>query len=258
MARDETAIVQLQVRLREDLRRSLEQAAQAKKISLNQEIVDRLEYVRDRQNLLSEVLRLTFGDRLGALLMALGFVMDTAGRFTRSPSWNPFRKDWTDQPDLYDHAIQAAVALLEAARPTGAIPVYKLGDREPGPWLAGELIDAIRGKNPEFPCLEQAEEIKRLLGPIADRLGGEKSPQPVNPYLLAIAVMQATSDVDIWSKNQELPLPAGPIISILEKHLKEFLRNDWQLRQLQREVDNEGQHRPSAAEELAAELKRRA
>ena len=59
--RDRTAIVQLKVRMREPLRAHLEKAAAARGISLNSEIVDRLERSADRLGLLEEILVLAYG-----------------------------------------------------------------------------------------------------------------------------------------------------------------------------------------------------
>src|SRR5215510_5341617 len=98
-ARDAPTI-HLQVRLREDLRAFLEHSAKARWISLNQEIVDRLEYVRDRKDLLAEVLRLTFGERLAGVLLAIGFGMRDAIDGFRDRDQSP--ESWIDDRETWD------------------------------------------------------------------------------------------------------------------------------------------------------------
>lgn len=69
--RKKTAIVQLKVRMREPLRAHLEKAAAARGISLNSEIVDRLERSMDRSVLLEDVLGLAYGRETGKIMAAI-------------------------------------------------------------------------------------------------------------------------------------------------------------------------------------------
>ena len=119
MARDETAIVQLQVRLREDLRRALEQSAKTRRVSLNQEIVDRLEHTRDRKGLFREILELSYGPRLGGLLMVLAVGMMGAGHreAARQAGWPLHDPDWLNNPVAFEAAASVAISLLLAFRP---------------------------------------------------------------------------------------------------------------------------------------------
>ena len=64
--RSKTAIIQIKVRMREPLRAHLEQAAKRRGVSLNNEIVDRLETSRERVGLLEEVLAIAYGPVWGA------------------------------------------------------------------------------------------------------------------------------------------------------------------------------------------------
>jgi hypothetical protein len=184
--RDKTATVGIMLRVREDLRLTLEQAAKARRVSLNQEIVDRLEYVRGRTSLLPEALELAFGTRLAGLLMVLGFAMDAAARhdLPAGSVWRPF-PDWTDQPARFDHAVRAAARLLDAARPRGAIPDRLAnGEEDPAVRVVEELLAALRGDNPAFPLKQDLlETIKALLGPTATQMAeaGRKKAQPRRP-----------------------------------------------------------------------------
>jgi hypothetical protein len=114
MARDETAIVQLQVRLREDLRREIDETARARGVSLNAEIVGRLEHTRDRTGLVMEVLTLAFGRKAASILVLIGAIMHAEG-MVRSGI------DWADDPDAYKAALDEAMAALTALR-SGEMP----------------------------------------------------------------------------------------------------------------------------------------
>lgn len=69
--RDKKAVVQLKVRMREPLRAKLEKAATQKGVSLNSEIVERLERTCEREGLLEEVLTLTCGPEFAKVFTEL-------------------------------------------------------------------------------------------------------------------------------------------------------------------------------------------
>jgi hypothetical protein len=260
--------IQIGVQVTPDVKARLDVASEGNHRSLSREAEFRLERSFDHQDLLTEALTLAYGRRMAGILMALGFVMDAAARLTQPNTWNPFRKDWTDKPDLFDHAVRAATTLLDAARPEGAIPERKPGERDPGSWLANQLILALRGDNPECQ-LEVADDIKRLLGPIAERMAKEKSEEPArtemavtpahNPFSLAINVCRAAQGLDDFSRNRHpgsSALPAEPVAEILERYLANFLLPDWQ--QKRGDEDKYYWSHGSAPEDvLAAELMRR-
>jgi hypothetical protein len=129
MARDDAAIVQLQVRLREDLRRSLEEAAKANGRSLNGEIIGRLEHTRDRQGLLPEVLELAFGRRMAGVLLALGYTMSLAATIAgRDPTR---RDDWSEEYYAWRSATEAAGILLQLWQPQEIAAAPDVAGREP-------------------------------------------------------------------------------------------------------------------------------
>lgn len=66
--RSKKAVVQLGVRMREPLRAQLTKAAKAKGISLNAEIVDRLERSTTNMGLVEEILSLLFGPTTAKIL----------------------------------------------------------------------------------------------------------------------------------------------------------------------------------------------
>ena len=195
MAEDTSAIVGVTLRIREDLRRSLEEAAKARRVSLNQEIIDRLEYVRDRRSLLAEVLRLTFGDRLAGLLLAIGLAMSGVvygfRRLSSDARNVQSHESWIDDHVFFDDAAQAALVILAAAQPERAELRHNRQDAGIG-WLkAYQVLDAM-GDHPHIPSHPSAREIgaiKDLLGPVADRMSWPtKDPN----YSLTAAIKELT------------------------------------------------------------------
>lgn len=171
--RDPSDTIPLMLRIREDLRQELEQSARAKRVSLNQECIDRLSYVRDRKGLLAEVMRLSFGERMAGLLLALGLAMSRVAyghRRLRDRGQSP--PEWIDDPTIFNEMVQAANMLLHAARPTG-------GEARPtrvGRHYAREVIATMGGKARPMPALmptlpaKEVEAIQELLGPVAQRM----------------------------------------------------------------------------------------
>lgn len=163
MARDDTANVHLQVRLREDLRRSLEQAAKARHVSLNQEIVDRLDYVRDRLGLLHEIFELAYGERVAGILMMLGRVMRVAGDKGKEGDWTP---------EDFDDAAKAGSVLLQALRSGATVPASAADVPE---MLALNMLRGLADPNyrDRFAPDTELDKIRSLLAPIVARWGGE-------------------------------------------------------------------------------------
>lgn len=254
MARNESHTVHLQVRIREDLRQHLEQSAKGRRVSLNQEIVDRLEHVRDRTGLLTEVLKLAHGQRMAGILTALGLVMGIAGRLSARTSLKP--REWTDDPELFENAFRAAVSLLEAARPEGAIP-DPTGEEDHGLEVVDNLLANIAGEECVLPLAEEAETIKQLLGPVAtrmveaDRRRREAEDVAYNAAYVARAVLCAADEIreiktdEMQEPDTEIP---NKLIEVIARHLTDFMIPGWYDR---RPIEGE----PTAA---VADLKRRA
>jgi DNA end-binding protein Ku len=165
-----------------ELKRRLDTAADQSGRSQSQEAEFRLERSFDHQDLLSEALTLAYGRKFAGIIMALGFVMDGAARSRQ------MTKDWTQEPESFERAAQAAYTLLTAARPQATPPNPTSSD--PGWSFTNDFIEAIRGHKPDYPAMEQAANIKRLLGPIAERMTPEFD--HTNPNRLAAAQPGAT------------------------------------------------------------------
>ena len=67
--RKKTDRVQLPIRMRESLRAQIEKAAKEKDVSINTEVVMRLDRSFERQGLLQEVMTLAYGEEWAAMLM---------------------------------------------------------------------------------------------------------------------------------------------------------------------------------------------
>jgi hypothetical protein len=180
MARE--ANVHLQVRLREDLRQHLAQAARARRVSLNQEIVDRLEYTRERRGLLREVLELTYGPSLGGLLMVLAIGLMGAGHreAARQAGWPLHDPEWLNNPVAFDAAAAVACGLLFAFRPrheAGDAELDKEGQALASGMLAS-ILESVRhapdlpteGLYSNPPPSHDAKIAHALLGPLVERL----------------------------------------------------------------------------------------
>src|SRR5262245_22215123 len=110
--RAETDVVNITLRVPESLRQHLEESARARHVSLNTELNDRLEHVRDRQGLLMETMTLAYGTELASILMLVGAVMAVTGQLEAG-------RDWTAHPGAYGEAEREANRVLEALRPEG-------------------------------------------------------------------------------------------------------------------------------------------
>src|SRR5262245_10005748 len=175
MARDETALVQLQVRMREDLRRSLADAALARMIPLNTVIVERLAYTRDRANLLSEVLRIAYGDRIAGVLMVLGPLMRLAGTTKKDA-------DWMADADVYERVEKAVMAAFEYLGPGKGPPTAKEAEDEPSMLAWEVLIGLVSPVVPDYmESRADLEAVRTMLAPVVERWRLAALPVPDEP-----------------------------------------------------------------------------
>jgi hypothetical protein len=171
--RDKTSLVQLKIRMRESLRARLEEEASFRGVSINAEAIDRLAYTFDRGDLLTQVVTLAFGERLGGLLIALGLAMAAAAATAPPEQGRRILQgaDWTSDPTAYDAAVFAATVLLDCGRPKN------LGNSAPFTEFAflavEELIAALNGKEGDLVLGHRvrANAIRSLIGPVAERMG---------------------------------------------------------------------------------------
>jgi hypothetical protein len=128
--RSRGAVVQLKARMREPLRARLEAAAKRRRVSLNAELVDRLERSFAKDD--------AFGGLVianAARLMAAAFLQGGQHQaHAHHPHWRP--ADWIHSSACYDAAARAVVRVLNSMRPINLPPPGRLVDEWPS--LRGE------------------------------------------------------------------------------------------------------------------------
>jgi len=122
---------QLKVRIEPELRRQIEEAAHARGVSLNREIVDRLaksfsDYISDDR--LAQGGFAQYG-AAGAPLQLAAEAMWLAG--TQAAAYSG-ASNWFDDPYAYDQATKAASGVLQAFRPEGDVGVPRQHRRAKG------------------------------------------------------------------------------------------------------------------------------
>jgi hypothetical protein len=111
LAERETDQVGLTLRLREGLRRRLEQSAAAREVSLNHEVNRRIEESFEHEARVEAV----FGsEETYALARAIGSVIEAVASPGEPGAW---RRD----PVRFDTAVRAVNAVLESCRPSAAM-----------------------------------------------------------------------------------------------------------------------------------------
>ena len=114
--RSRDAVVQLKARMREPLRARLEVAAKWRGVSLNAELVDRLERSFAKDD--------AFGGLVianAARLMAAAFLQGGQHEaHAHYPHWRP--ADWINSSACYDAAVRAVVRALKSVRPINLPP----------------------------------------------------------------------------------------------------------------------------------------
>jgi hypothetical protein len=168
--------VPLSVRISPELRDQMEKAAQQSERSLTQETELRLQlsFAADRH--LMDALALAFGEPLSALLLLIGRVMNTTGRSAGFSATNTLEgaEDWVSNGFAYDQAVEAANAILEAARPEGdAASSAFLSGLDLGVGMAMPYLTAVADPNAGITANLQRigrETRERLGDEVADRI----------------------------------------------------------------------------------------
>lgn len=145
----------LTLRVRDQTKRSLEYHANANQRSLSEEAEARLEISFGSEKVLHEALELAYGKQLAGLFLLLTRAMDEAGGIAAvygnlaKTGWSPGipPAPWLQEPYAFDQVAKAAVAILEAIRPSGDPSPPKVQDRitreylaDLGPICAGTIV----------------------------------------------------------------------------------------------------------------------
>ncbi len=152
--------VKLGLRVTPEMKRRLDTAAAKSGRSQSQEVEHRLERTFDRQDLLLEVLTLSFPGKLPGLLLALGLLMDRAARTAYGPGG-----DWTSDSRAYAKALDAADYLLLLADPD-RVERLSVEDFDDNMKLVAGFVADLKGDG--SPDFQHIDTVKRLLGPVAD------------------------------------------------------------------------------------------
>jgi hypothetical protein len=147
--RHQAMTVQFKVRMKEPLRADLEEAARLRGVSMNAEIVARLEQSFEQKQRLEDV----FGGMVVYRLMrVIAAIMDSAGSMAllykpAADSGDAREARWTADPYAYDQALQAGVHALEALRPPddpeAPQGLGRFGAEDVGKRIAQKMLDAL-------------------------------------------------------------------------------------------------------------------
>ena len=116
--RKKTATVQLKVRMKEALRARIEKAAKASRVSMNSEILERLEQSFQIENRFG-------GSHLIEVIETIATVMRSTGRHAEFYETGKLTSEgkWLTMPYPYDQSVKAAASILEHYRPPEKIVV---------------------------------------------------------------------------------------------------------------------------------------
>jgi hypothetical protein len=124
--RDDAATVQLKIRMKEPLRAAIEEDAEARGVTMNAAIIDRLEqsFREDaRSRDLREALALALGADVAALTLAIGLaIRDVVNWASLPPDTNLF-----SDPFIFEQAAAALSTVVESVRPPGDAAVLPGG-----------------------------------------------------------------------------------------------------------------------------------
>jgi Arc-like DNA binding domain len=179
--RKDTQTVQLGLRVKEWMRAALEESARERGVSMNAEIVRRLEQTFH----LDEQIETAFGDATTYEMMrAVAAAMRAAGGRARWLEGHPVTYPWTASAYAYQESVQAAIGVLDALRPPGEVsppaPQPKPAPRKIdlarsglGNLIAEDIVSTLRDEDPP----DELEEARRALRRVADRLRREEQNQ---------------------------------------------------------------------------------
>lgn len=118
--RKQSATVDLKLRVKEPLRADIERDARRRGISMNAEMVRRLEQTTQRAEWLG-------GRRVTSILETVATAMRAVGEHGAFMATSKLHKEgaWLDHPYAFDQATKAAITILENHRPKGEIVMPK-------------------------------------------------------------------------------------------------------------------------------------
>lgn len=183
-ARDQAASAEIKIRMKEPLRAEIERAARRRGVSMNAEMVDRLE---------RSFAETAYPPEIAALAELLARVMTDAGRSIEGGNRHAGYGfvNWLDDPYAFSQAAEAAIHVLELSAPKGskephglfASPAWLSNAKEMGRRHADGILEVMRGRHtePGAIAVQWAPRVRRELGIIGDRL--DDQPVPVEYHV---------------------------------------------------------------------------
>jgi hypothetical protein len=174
--RDDAATVQLKIRIKEPLRAAIEDDAEARRVTMNAVINDRLEssFRGDAQSRdLREAFALALGADVAAITLAMGLAIRDVVKWFHLPP----KTDLLSNAFIFDQAMAAILRVIESVRPDGDAAALPGGDyMPPGVGAVAEQWRTVGPNVGAQVCWEIADYPGRL-GPwgssIQDWLGPE-------------------------------------------------------------------------------------
>lgn len=177
---DRPVMTDLKLRLRKELRDRIERAASEQGISMNAEIVRRLEQTVRDETQAPQILELAYGRKQAGILLAVAKGMAEAGQRTlrREQPNGPVLQDWTDDAKAFEEGVLAALAILSSIHaerressfdlvtPNGVIMLKSSGE---GAMVGSQIVAAIRDGASDWAI---ARRFQIFGEPIPDASGG--------------------------------------------------------------------------------------
>ena len=152
-ARKKTAKAQVPLRIVETLRARLEKSAKSRSVSMNAEIIERLERSYEIEDRLGGPQLIVLMETIAAVMKSTG---ERAGFYEtgKLTNWG----EWLALPYSFDQATKAAITILEHHRPPGKIVVPK-----------PNVVEVIGVRGTKVDLKESAARVAQLfaeLGPL--------------------------------------------------------------------------------------------
>jgi hypothetical protein len=144
--REKYAVVELKVRVKEPLRDRIEAAARDRGVSMNAEVISRLEKSFALENDVADAFG---GKQLFSFMQSISAAMRQAGEIaTKSTDFDHIVTcpPWLTEPHAFDHAAKAGRMVIEAFRPpadASPSPAFPARSAEASLHERNTLIDAI-------------------------------------------------------------------------------------------------------------------
>jgi hypothetical protein len=172
--------IQINLRLKPDLRAALQAAADARGVSMTREITERLENSLKPQNQYGPLHAGPDAFRIG---LALGETLEFAGQRAAqiAAGANETPPDWLDHPYAYQQAVEAVDVVLRVLAPRGDVvppdsfpeSYWRTVGEAAGCCLA--LAETMHGRpsDPSAQAADRTHWLRSVIGPLCDRRRAE-------------------------------------------------------------------------------------